>query len=141
VLAERPDRAGDEDLVARDLTRVTGELDPGLVDRDELLLEVARGELRPVRTERVRLDQLGAGVDEADVDGDDGVRRADIRLLGAPEPLRRGGDERPHAAVGDDRRSLAKPVEEARCHSGDCSDSSPGPGMPMRRVNSSLPRD
>ena len=49
-------------------------LTAGRVDPLEVVLEEVAGELAPVRAERVRLDQLGAGVDEADVERDDGLR-------------------------------------------------------------------
>ena len=39
-------------------------------------------ELAPVGAERVRLDQLGARVDEAEVQRDDALGRAEVRLLG-----------------------------------------------------------
>src|SRR5207237_35678 len=110
---ERTDRAGDEHLAARDLPRVTRELDAGLVDPDELVLQVASSQLRPVCAERVGLDQLGAGVDEADVHRDDSVRRADVRLLGAAEPRRGGRDQRAGPAVGGDRWAVAQALEEA----------------------------
>ena len=42
-----------------------------------------RGELAAVGAERVRLDQVGAGLDEAGVELDDGLGRAEVRLLGA----------------------------------------------------------
>ncbi len=65
--AERPDRTADEDVPARDLPRLAGQLDGSRVDPLELVLEEVVGQLAAVRAERVGLDQLGAGVDEADV--------------------------------------------------------------------------
>ena len=121
VLPERPDRAGDEDLPSGDLARVTGELHGRLVDPDELFLEVARGQLRAVRAECVRLDQLGAGVDEADVEGDDRLRSADVGLLRAAQARRGGRDQRPGAAVRDDRRPVPKALEEPGNHPEDSS--------------------
>src|SRR5581483_5439883 len=66
-LAERPHRAADEDVLAGQLPCVARELDARRVEPLELVLEVVRGELPPVRAERVRLDQLRPGVDEAHV--------------------------------------------------------------------------
>ncbi len=65
-LAERADRARDEDVAARDVARVACELHAGLVDRLDVVLEVVRAELAPVRSEGVRLDQVGTGADEAE---------------------------------------------------------------------------
>src|SRR5262249_56204336 len=62
--------------------------------------------------ERVRLDQLGARPDVADVNREHALRRAHIRLLGAAQARDRGGDEGSHAAVGDDRRSGAEALFE-----------------------------
>src|SRR5207302_11207259 len=76
VLGVRTDRSGDEDVAARDLTRLAGESRPGRIDHLELVLEEVLGELRPVRAERVRLDQLRTGADIAEVDIDDAFRRA-----------------------------------------------------------------
>ena len=105
-LAERADRAGDEDVAARDLPGLAGELDRRRVDPLEVVLEEVVGELAPVRAERVRLDQLGAGVDEADVQRDDRLGRPEVGLLGRAQPGDGGRDQRAHAAVGDDRRAL-----------------------------------
>ena len=109
-LAERPDRAADEDVAAGDLARLARELHAGRVDPLELVLEEVRRELPAVGAERVRLDQLGAGVDEAHVQRDDGLRRAQVRLLGRAQPRHGGRQQRAHAAVGDDRRALASGV-------------------------------
>ena len=115
-LAERADRAGDEHVSSRDLSRLPGELDRRRVDRLDLVLEEVAGELPAVAAEAVRLDQLRAGVDEADVERDDRVRGAEVRLLGRAQPGDRGRDERSHAAVGHDRRARSEPVEEATGH-------------------------
>ena len=112
-VAERPDRARDEDVAAGHLARLARQADARRVDPLELVLEEARRELRPVRAERVRLDQLGAGADVADVHRDDAVRRAHVRLLGAAQAGHGGRDERAHAAVGDDRRAGAQALLEA----------------------------
>src|SRR5439155_29429 len=62
-LAEGADGAGDEDVAAGNLARLAGELDAAGVDLVQLVFEVVRGELAPVRAERVRLDQVGAALD------------------------------------------------------------------------------
>ena len=116
TLAERPDRAGDEDVAAGDLARLAGELDRGAVDLDQLVLEVARGELPAVRSERVRLDHVCARLDEADMELDDGLRRAEVRLLGNAHARGGARDEDAHAAVGDQRRAGREPFEEAVGH-------------------------
>ena len=85
-LAERADRAGDEDVGARDLARLAGEPHRGRVDPLELVLEEVRGELAAVGAEGVRLDQLGAGADEARVQRDDALRRPQVGFLGAAKP-------------------------------------------------------
>ena len=111
--AERADRAGDEDVRAGHLARVARDLHCGLVDRRDLVLEVVLGELAPVRAERVRLDDVRAGADEAEVQREDALGRADVRLLGAAEPGDGARDERPHAAVADERRAVREAVEKS----------------------------
>ena len=106
VVAERADRAPDEDVAPGDLARLAGEADAGGDDLLELVLEVVAGQLAPVRAERVRLDQLGARADEADVQRDDGVGRSEVRLLRGAEARDGARDERAHAAVADDRRAV-----------------------------------
>ena len=75
-------------------------------------------ELAPVGAERVRLDQVRARVDEADVQGHDRVGGSEIRFLRAAEPWHRGREKRSHAAVGNDRRAaleaFEKPVSSLR---------------------------
>ena len=64
LFSHRSDRAADEDVAAGHLTRVARELDARRVDSLQLVLEELAGEFRRF-AEGVRLDQLGAGVDEA----------------------------------------------------------------------------
>src|SRR5437764_386286 len=90
-LAERADRAGDEDVAADGLARLAGELDRGRVDRLEVVLEEVLSQLAPVRAEAVRLDQVCAGIDEADVKGYDGVRPAGMGRAAAPPDVWTGG--------------------------------------------------
>ncbi len=113
LLTERTDRACDEHVLARDLAGVAGELDADRVDALQLVLEEVLRELDAVRAERIRLDQLGAGVDEADVQRDHRLRRAQVRLLGGAQSRHGGGEQRPHAAVADDRRACLQAFEEA----------------------------
>ena len=82
----------------------------------QLVLEVVRGELAAVRSERVRLDHVRAGLDEADMELDDGLRRAEVRLLGNAHARGGARDEDAHAAVGDERGPGREPFEEAVSH-------------------------
>ena len=118
ALGQRPDRACDEDVLPRDLARVARALDARADDRLELVLEVEPGQLAPVRAERVRLDQLGPGPDEAQVRRDDALGRADVRLLGAAQARHGAREQRAHAAVADDhgpaRQALEEPAHSAQ---------------------------
>ena len=89
---------------------------PGRVDPLEVVLEEVLRQLAPVRAEGVRLDQLGAGVDEADVHRHDRVRGAQIRLLGQRRRGTAAESSDAHAAVGDDRRPGAQTFGEAPGH-------------------------
>ena len=121
-VADRADRAGDVDVRARHLPRLAREAHRRRVDPLELVLEEVPRELAPVGAERVRLDQLGAGADEARVEGDDALGRAQVRLLGAAQPRHGAGDQRAHAAVGHDRRPRAQAFLEAARHPRHCSE-------------------
>ncbi len=139
VNAHRADCPADPELPAGDLPRLAGELDGRRVDLLELVLEVVLCELGPVGAERVRLDQLRARVDEADVHRRHGVGGAQVRLLGAAEARDRGREDDAHPAVRDDRRPVAQPLEEARRQSTDRVNGPRGPGScrhtpPSRRV-------
>ena len=111
--AERPDRAGDEHVGAGHLACVARDLDGSLVDRRDVVLEVVLGELAAVGAERVRLDDVGAGADEAEVEREDALRCPDVGLLGTAQTCDRARDERPHPAVADERRSRRESLEEA----------------------------
>ena len=87
--AERADRAGDEDVRAGHLARVARDLHGGLVDRRDVVLEVVLGELAPVRAEGVRLDDVRAGADEAEVQ-----RERRSRARGCSPPRGSAGAER-----------------------------------------------
>ena len=113
AVAERPDRAGDQDVRARHLARLARELHGVAVDPGDVVVEVQSGELGAVGAEGVRLDQLRARLDVRDVHRHDDLRRDEIRLLRSPQPARRGArDQRPRAAVGDDRRPGRQAFEE-----------------------------
>ena len=113
ALAERADRSGDEHVATRDLSCFSGEPDRGRVDRLELVLQVVRRQLPAIGSERVRLDELGACVDEAEVERHDCLRSAHIRLLGASQTRHGCADERAHTPVGDDGRAGGQALEEA----------------------------
>ncbi len=83
-------------------------LTAGAVDLAQVVLEVARRELAAVRAERVRLDHVRSGLDEADMELDDGLGRPQIRLLGDPHARRGARDEDAHAAVGDERGAVVR---------------------------------
>ena len=110
--AERTDRAAYEDVATCHLACLARELDRRRVDLLEPVLEEVMRELAAVRAERVRLDQLGARVDEADVQRDDRFRCAEVRFLGTAQTRNRGREERAHASVGDDRGAATQAFEE-----------------------------
>ena len=112
-LAERADRPRDEDVPSRDLARLPCEAHTCGVDRLEVVLEEVGGELAPVGAERVRLDQLRAGPDEARVQRDHALGGAQVRLLGAAQPRHGARDDRAHAAVRHDHGACAEPLQEA----------------------------
>src|SRR2546430_7647721 len=60
-LSEGPDRAGDIDVPAGDLTRLAGELDAGLVDRRDLVPEELGAELVAARPRGAWLTDRPAG--------------------------------------------------------------------------------
>ena len=111
--AEGPDRAGDEHVGAGHLACVARDLDGSLVDRRDVVLEVVLGELAAVGAERIRLDDVRAGADEAEVKREDALGCTDVRLLGTAQTCDRTRDERPHPAVADERRSRRESLEEA----------------------------
>jgi len=110
--SERADRAGDEDLPAGDLPRVAGDLHRGFVDRGELVLEVVVDELAAVGAERVGLDQLGPGAYESQVEREDALGGADVRVFRAAQAGDGARDECAHSSVGDDRRPGGESLEE-----------------------------
>src|SRR6266511_3435980 len=112
-VAERADGARDEDVSAGDLAGLAGQADGARVDLLEILLEKVTRELAPVRAERVGLDQLRSGADEADVERDDRLGGAEVGLLRRAEAGDRARHERTHAAVPDDRRPGAQACDEA----------------------------
>ena len=74
-------------------------------------------ELRPVRAERVRLDQLRTRADVTEVHVDHTLRRAQVRLFRTAQPRDGACEQRAHPAVRDDRRPVRKSFEESR-HAG-----------------------
>ena len=131
-LAERADRARDEDVAPGDLTGLPGESHARGVDLLEPVVEKDAGELAAVRPEGVRLDQLGAGRDVARVYRDDALGSAEVRLLGAAQAGHGPGDERTHAAVGDDRTAGAQSIQEAAHGSATVTTRRRGPGSSGR---------
>jgi hypothetical protein len=115
-LAQRSDRARDEDVATGDLSRLACVLRAGRVDALELVLEEVGRQLPPVGAERVRLDQLGTGVDEADVQRHDGLGRPQIRLLRTAQPGHRGRDQGAHPAVTHNGGARAESFQEAALH-------------------------
>ena len=115
-IADRPDRPRDEDLAAGDVARFAGDLDRGLVDLPHLVVEEPLAELVAVGAERVRLDELCTGADEAEMEREHALGRAQICLLRAAQPWNRAREEGAHPTVRDDRRSGRKPLQKALCH-------------------------
>ena len=100
-VAERPDRARDEDVPSGDLAGLPREADTRRVDPLELALEEMAGQLRPVGAEGVRLDHVRAGADVRDVHRDDALRA-------------RGGWPPPGSAVPGPRSGQARPCRRRR---------------------------
>ena len=98
--AERADRAGDIDLVAR---RVPRQLRSLQVDRVHLVGQPERAELDPVRAERVRLDHVGPGADVGVVHLADQIRFLDVQFVErAVQENALRVQHRPHRAVADE---------------------------------------
>jgi hypothetical protein len=111
-IAERADRARDEDLFPRNLARLPRELHAPLDDVGQPVVEILGGELAAVGAERVRLDELGAGPDEAEVDADDRLWRLQVRLLGAAQTRDGGGEQRARPPVRDEDGPGREALEE-----------------------------
>ena len=111
-VAERPDRARDEDVSARDFSSLACQLHAGAHDGLEFVFEEMLCELRTARTERVRLDEVGPGADVPEMNFEDALGCAQVRLFRAAQPRDGTRKERTHAAVRDDRRSGPEPLEE-----------------------------
>ena len=115
-VAEGPDRAGDEHVAPGDLAGLARQLHAGAVDPLQLVLQVEPCELAAVGAERVRLDQIGTGPDEARVERDDALGGFEIGLLGTAEARDGARDENAHAAVGDDDGAVEQTLFEPSCH-------------------------
>jgi hypothetical protein len=111
-LAERADRARDEDVAARDLACLPRDPDARRVDLLEGLVEEEASELAPVGAERVRLDQLRPRRDVARMHRDHALGRAHVGLLGTAQAGDGAGDQRAHAAVGDERWAGSQTIEK-----------------------------
>ena len=111
-LPERTDRAGDEDVPPGDLACLACQSNAGGVDLLERVVEQDARELAGVRAEGVRLDELGARGDVARVHGDDALGRPEVRLLGTAQAGNGTREQRPHAAVRDDRGTVPETLEE-----------------------------
>ena len=112
-VAERPNRPRDEDPGARHLTRLASELHAALDDLLEPVVEKVRRELAAVGAERVGLDHLCAGADEAHVHLYDGFRRLEVRLLRAAEAGDASRKQRAGPAVPDDDRPFREPLQRS----------------------------
>ena len=94
------------------IPRLAGQLDAALHDLLETLVQELARELPAVGAERVRLDQLRAGPDEAQVDADHRLGRFQVRLLGVARSRGTAAESSARAAVRDDR-SLGEALEES----------------------------
>src|SRR5439155_8768557 len=118
----RTDRAGEEAVTPGDLSCLARELHAGAVDPLQVVLEVEPGELAAVGAERVRLDQVGAGADEARMQRDDALGGLEVRLFRAAEARDGARDVFAHAAVGHDDRAVGPTLFEAAWHARDYSE-------------------
>ena len=112
LLADRPDRSGDEDLLARDVARLASQLDRPEIDVTDAAFEAMAGELDSVGAEGIGLDQLRAGGNVRAVNflDDFGLREVEFvkRALEAdPARVQLGA----HSPVAQ-QRPPAKPLEE-----------------------------
>ena len=128
-LAERPDRAGDQHVSARDVARLAREAHGRRVDRLELVVEEPRPRAcagwRRTCSSRSARHRRGCS--------SHGRRRRSRARAGSPPrgsaARARAGEERAHAAVGHDRRAGAQPLEEVR-HASSLGVSVSGVGSP-----------
>jgi hypothetical protein len=121
-VAERTDRACDEDVASGDLARLARQLHAGAVDPLQVVLEVELGQLAPVGAEGVRLDQVRARADEARVKRHDAFGRLEVRLLGTAQARDGARDEHAHPAVADDDRAIGQTLFESTAHGVDASE-------------------
>ena len=113
----RSDRAGDENVLSRDLPGAARDLDRRAVDRLDPVLEAERAELLPVGAERVGLDDVRARLDVGQVRGENGVGIRKARLLhGSREAPSCASRYDPHGAV-DHEDAGRRGVGENGCSS------------------------
>ena len=112
-VAERPDRAADEHLATRDLACLARQLHRRPRPSSRTRPRGSSAQFRAGGAEAVRLDQVGARADVAEMDVDHRLRRADVRLLGTAQPAHRACEQDARAAVGHDRRPGREALEEA----------------------------
>ena len=98
--AERADRAGDIGVVARRMPRDLRPLD---VDRAHLIAQTEGRQLDPVRAERIRLEDVGAGlrIGLVDLCHQVGLRQVQLVERSVHEDAARV-QHRPHRAVADE---------------------------------------
>jgi len=112
LLADRPDRAGDEDRLAGDLASLPGELDGSEVDVADPAVEPVAGELDPVGAEGVGLDQLRAGRNVRPVNFLDDFGLGQVELVeGALEAHPACVELGSHGAVPEER-AAREPLKE-----------------------------
>ena len=112
LLADRADRAGQEDRLAGDLAGLASQLDRPNVDVTNPAVEAMAGELDAVGAEGIGLDQLGAGGNVRSVDflDDFGLREIEF-VEGTLEADAARVELGAHGPVAQ-QRPPAKPLEE-----------------------------
>src|SRR5438034_1266768 len=112
LLTDRPDRSGNEDLLARDLAGFASQLDRPEIDVTDAPFQAMAGELDSVRAEGIGLDQLSAGGNVRAVNflDDFGLGEVELveRALEADAARVKLGA---HGAIAQ-QRPAAKPLEE-----------------------------
>jgi hypothetical protein len=113
----RPDRPGHEDVLARDLPCLAGELRRGRVDRLDFVPQPDGFQFVPVRAERVGLDDARARFDVGEVRLEHGVRLREAELLDRPAGWNDLPEQvRPHRPVHDEQGLFQHPAEPGGAH-------------------------